>query len=102
MAIRLSEVVCAKLKDRWVKLNVNAIQESMKKIFQATKKKDLNLALMNVRDFYKDNKVLQEEAGFISKLLQLEASGYVEPPLNLGRMYQEIVKSMSNREENAP
>lgn len=100
MGIKSREVVCAKMKNRWIKLRVEAIKESMKNLYRVTRKKDLNLALMNVRDFYKDDKRLQEEAYFISKLIQLEASGYVEPPLNLGRMYREVVKSMSVREEN--
>lgn len=100
MGIKSREVVCAKMKNRWIKLNVNAIKESMKNIYKVTKKKDLNLALMNVRDFYRDDERLQEEAGFISKLIQLEASGYIEPPLNIGRVYQEVVRSMSAKEDN--
>lgn len=100
MGIKSKEVVCAKLKDRWIKLNLDAIKQSLRNIYETTKKKDLNLALMNVRDFYRDDERLQEEAGFISKLIQLEASGYIEPPINIGRVYREIVKSMSLEEKN--
>ena len=100
MGIKSVEVVCAKLKDKWVKLSLEAIKESMKNIYKITKKKDINLALINARDFYRRDEDLQKEVGFISKLIQLEASGYLEPPINVSKLYQEVVKNMSVKEEN--
>lgn len=100
MGIKSVEVISAKLKDRWVKVSLEAVKESMKNIYRITKKKDLNLALMNARDFYRGDEDLQKEVGFISKLIQLEASGYLEPPINISKMYQEVIKSMFVKEEN--
>ena len=100
MGIKSVEVISAKLKDRWVKVSLEAVKESMKNIYRITKKKDLNLALMNARDFYRGDEDLQKEVGFISKLIQLEASGYLEPPINISKMYQEVIRSMSVKEEN--
>jgi len=100
VGIKSVEVISAKLKDRWVKVSLEAVKESMKNIYRITKKKDLNLALMNARDFYRGDEDLQREVGFISKLIQLEASGYLEPPINISKMYQEVIRSMSVKEEN--
>jgi len=100
VGIKSVEVISAKLKDRWVKVSLEAVKESMKNIYRITKKKDLNLALMNARDFYRGDEDLQKEVGFISKLIQLEASGYLEPPINISKMYQEVIKSMFVKEEN--
>ena len=100
MGIKSKEVVCAKMKDSWVKLNVDAIKESMKKIYQATYEKDINMALVAARDYYRGNQELQNEVGFISKLIQYEASGFIEPPINVGKLYREVVRSMVMKEGN--
>lgn len=95
-------VVMAKIKNQWIKLHIEGITSAMKRIYAASGKKDLGLALMKVKDFFKNDAKLMEDAGFLAKLIQLEASGYIEPPINLGRLYSEVVKKMNLKEKMEP
>jgi inhibitor of KinA sporulation pathway (predicted exonuclease) len=86
----------AKFKNQWIKINVEGVKSVMERIYRATKKKDLGMALMKVKDFYRGDQQLMDDAGFLSKLVQLEASGYVEPAINLGSLYNSVIQKVDN------
>ena len=93
------KVISVRMKNRWLKLDMNAIREIFENFYKKTKAKELGIALMNIRDFYRHDEGLMKDAFFVIKLLQLEASGYVEPPVNFAQFYQNVVVNLIRKEK---
>ena len=93
------QIVSVKIRNQWVKVDINAIKEIFENFYRKTKAKELGVALMNARDFYRHDDGVMKDVFFVMKLLQLEASGYVEPPINFAQFYQNVVVNLIRKEK---
>jgi len=84
----------ARMRGRWIKLDMKVVEKSLRKIYLLSKSEDLGTALLRVRDYHRDDSEAFEEAGFVAKLLQLEASGYIDPPVSFTELYNRIVEEL--------
>lgn len=86
------ETVKVRMKGEWIKLSVDAVRNSCLFLYEKTRSNELMDALMKAHSYGKLDQALMKEAGFMGKLLQLEASGYLYPPLNLSEFYKKVVQ----------
>ena len=75
----------------WIKLDISYVQDIVKRIWHITQESDFGLAVI-FAESYADVKT-KEDIAFLKKLIQLEASGYIHPPIRLVDMYKEIQKN---------
>ncbi len=72
----------------WVRIDVGYVRDVLKRIWETTGERDFGLALV-LAESYGDYK-LREDIALVKKLIQLEASGFVHPPLKFVDMYAEV------------
>jgi hypothetical protein len=83
----MSEVK-AKASSDWIKVDLQVIKEILKKIWEITKERDLGLAIVIAESY--GNEKLKEDIRFLKRLIQLEASGYVKPPIEFPKLYMKV------------
>ncbi len=81
------EEVKAKEGGRWIRVDVDYVKDILRRIWEVSQERDFGLALI-LAESYGDMK-LKEDISFLKKLIQLEASGFIHPPLRFVDMYLE-------------
>ena len=87
--------VRAKSENSWIKIDLNIVEEILRKIWEMTKERDLKLAIV-VAECYGDGD-FREDVRFLKKLIQLEASGYVKPPIEFPKLYLKVRTELSSK-----
>ena len=82
--------VSVKDGNRWVKLDVEYIKDILRRVYKASGQKELGLGII-LAESYGDTR-LKEDISFLKKLIQLEASGYVIPPLSFADLYLQVAE----------
>jgi len=80
--------VRAKSESNWVKIDLSVVEKILRKIWEMTKERDLKLAIV-IAECYGDED-FKEDVRFLKKLIQLEASGYVKPPIEFLKLYLKV------------
>lgn len=71
-------------------VDVELVKSIFRKLKSITKKNNLERALIMAENIPID-KDLEKELGFLKVLVENEASGKIIPPINLSKMYEEVV-----------
>ncbi len=100
--MKQERVLHIKMKKDWVKISLDAILQALEALYKKTRVKEFDLALMKARSYYKNDEKFMQEVSFLGKLLQLEASGYLMPPVNFMKVYRELALNLSRKEELKP
>lgn len=74
-------------------VDFNVVKNILRDLYERTEEMYIDMAIMTAKSHFKSDKAFIENVYFISKLLQLEASGKVKPPINFGTVYKDIVNS---------
>jgi len=77
-----------------VEISYSTIVEMMWRIYVTTQEENLINAIQEIKDL-RGNKNMNNiisDAYFIEKLILLEASGDIHPPLNIGDLYKEVIE----------
>lgn len=74
--------------DKWIRVDVDYVKDVLRRIWEVSRERDFGLALI-LAESYGDMK-LREDISFLKKLIQLEASGFIHPPLGFVDMYIQV------------
>ena len=77
-----------------VEISYSTLIEMMLRIYSATQEENLVNAIQEIKDFRanKDINNIVSDAFFLEKLILLEASGDIHPPLNIGELYKNVIE----------
>lgn len=88
---------------RIYQIDMSHVLNSLKLLYLSTREKNLQSAILFVKSGSyripkgKSAEDVQVETAFVQKLFALDASGYVRPPISLGKVYQEIAKKIEEK-----
>jgi len=77
-----------------IEISYATLVEMMWKIYSITQEENLINAIQEIKDFRgnKNMNSIVSDAYFIEKLILLEASGDIHPPLNIGEFYKDVIE----------
>ena len=77
-----------------IEISYATLVEIMWKIYSITQEENLINAIQEIKDFRANKNMnnVVSDAYFIEKLILLEASGDIHPPLNIGDLYKEVIE----------
>ncbi|MEM1668514.1 MAG: hypothetical protein QXM53_07650 [Thermofilaceae archaeon] len=78
----------------------SVVINGLKEIYRLTQEEDIDVALDVMRTFYRKNEELATLTHFVSKLLHLDASGRVKPPINFGPTYDLAIEEVNRESQN--
>lgn len=81
------------VNNNYMIVDFDVVKNILTELYQKTEEIYIDMAIMTAKSHFKSDKKFIENVYFISKLLQLEASGKVRPPINFGTLYKNIVES---------
>ncbi len=70
-------------------VDTELVKSIMRRLKAITKKNNLERALLLIENIPID-KDMEKELGFLKVLVENEASGKIIPPINLGKIYEEL------------
>jgi hypothetical protein len=78
-----------------IEISYNTLIEMMWKIYLITQEENLVNAIQEIKDLRsnKDMNNILSDAYFLEKLILLEASGDIHPPLNIGEFYEDVIET---------
>lgn len=77
--------------NEYMLIDFDVVKKILRDLFLKTEEIYIDMAIMTAKSHFKNDKPFIENVFFIAKLLQLEASGKVRPPINFGTLYNSIV-----------
>lgn len=85
-------IIKARMPDgKWIMVEKGEVERLLSELYEKTGELYLDTALDVARSFFYNDKEFMMNVNFISKLIQLEASGKIRPILNFGDFYNIII-----------